>query len=62
MTVLIEQFHIDIFIPQDLPPPEVRAVARTLGSRRFRNRLAAGVRRVVRNFPSLAKASLHVSR
>jgi hypothetical protein len=61
-AVLIEEFHLSLYVPRGLPVAAARVVRRTLASARFRARLAAAVRVVVRRHPSLAPVTLTLTR
>jgi hypothetical protein len=61
-SVLIEAFHLGLYVPRGLPDAAARAVRRTLASARFRTRLAAAARQVVRRHPSLAPVTVTLTR
>jgi hypothetical protein len=61
LLVLIDQLHIDVYVPRDLPRGEARAIARTLNSRSFRSRLRASIQGVMRRFPALKKTTDRLS-
>ena len=54
--VLLDEFHVTVFVPQGLPETEVDAISRTLDSARFQVRLLRAVRAVFRKARSLRKA------
>ena len=60
--VVIEQFHITVFVPRGLSPAACRAVRRTLAGVGFRDRLGRAVRAVVRRHRSLDRTSVALSR
>jgi hypothetical protein len=60
--ILIEQHHIDVYIPADLPAKEQDAIRRALGGPAFQERLRRVVRRAFRREPDLGKAKVRLSR
>jgi hypothetical protein len=61
-TVLIDEIHLAIRVPADLPGPEADAASRTLNSDAFLARLRRAVAATLRAFPELAKARARISR
>jgi hypothetical protein len=61
-NVLAGQFRISLFVPHDLPRKELTAINRTLGNAGFTAALRRSVRQAVRQFPSLAKVRVRLSR
>ncbi|MGE3806227.1 MAG: hypothetical protein AB7K24_16285 [Gemmataceae bacterium] len=61
MLFLIEQFHLDVYVPPDLPRGEARAITRTLNGRAFRTRLRSSIKAVVQRYPTLKKSTIRVS-
>jgi hypothetical protein len=59
--ILLDQFHIVVLVPQDLPRPEARRIARLLRRGRFRRRLASRVRAAFRGFPELDSVRVRLS-
>jgi hypothetical protein len=59
--LLIEQFHLDVFVPRRLPVRQYDAMRRTLAGKRFRARLLRAIRTLFRKYRSLRDASLDVS-
>jgi hypothetical protein len=59
--VLIDQLHIDVYVPRDLPFGEARAIARMLNNKSFRTRLRASIRGVVQRYPTLKKTTIRLS-
>jgi hypothetical protein len=59
--LLLEQFHLDVFVPQQLPAWECDAMRRTLVGRRYRARLLRAIRTLFRQYRSLRNAKLDVS-
>ena len=60
--VVIEEYHLTVLIPRDLPEPEADAIRRTLTDPTFERRLLRAVRRVFRREASLEKAKVRLSR
>jgi hypothetical protein len=54
-TVLIDEFHLTVFVPRVLRSVAYRAVRRTLDDPRFRERLRRAIRDVFGRYPSLSK-------
>jgi hypothetical protein len=61
-SVLIDEFHLSLFVPQHLTAQEQRAIRRALTGSGFRARLVRAARSVVRRFPSLNRIRLTLSR
>ena len=51
--LLIDQVHLDFFVPVNLSDSEQRAIRRTFSGPAFRSRLYRAARSVVRRYPSL---------
>lgn len=60
--ILIEEFHIAVFVPRGRSPADYDAIRRTLDAKPFRGRLRRAIRAVVRAFPSLRSARLRLGR
>jgi hypothetical protein len=60
--VTIEEFHLTIRVPADLPATAAAAVRRTLADEAFRTRLRRAIRRAVRSFPDLDVVRLSLTR
>ena len=60
--VLIEEFHVGVFVPRGLREEEEGAIRRRLDSRRFRSRLERTVRGFFRRYRSLHQVRLKLSR
>ena len=60
--LLIEEFHVSILVPNNLSAAESDAIHRTLNNAGFRAALSRAVRQAVRQFPSLARARVRLSR
>jgi hypothetical protein len=59
-TVIIDEIHLTIRIPNDLPDAQAEAIRRTLAGDDFMGRLRRAVRAVLRALPQLTaiRASL----
>jgi len=60
--LVIEEFHVTVFVPRDLPAGECRAIRRMVAGTGFRTRLQHAVDGVARSYPALVKATAVVSR
>jgi hypothetical protein len=60
--VLIEEFHLGVYVPRELPDEEVEAVRQTLDEASFRVRLLGAIGEVVRLHPALGRTSVRLSR
>jgi hypothetical protein len=60
--LLIEEFHLSVYVPEGLRPAEYAAIRRTLDAARFRARLKRALRDVFRRYASLAKARVTLTR
>jgi len=61
-TVLIDEFHVAVYIPIGLSATECRKVRRALQNRRFMPALQRAVREFFLRYPSLVAASVDVCR
>ncbi|HVS38477.1 MAG TPA: hypothetical protein VMS17_23160 [Gemmataceae bacterium] len=61
-NVLMEEFHVSILVPSNLPAAEDDAIRRTLNNAGFRAALRRAAEQTVRQFPSLDKARVRLSR
>ena len=61
-SVLIEEFHLHVYVPHGLPEQEADAVRRTLDSARFQARVTRAVRAVLRRYRTLRKVSIALTR
>ncbi len=61
-AILMDGFHVGVFVPSGLRAAESAAIRRTLDGARFRIRLGRAVREVCRRYPSLRKVKITVSR
>lgn len=60
--IVIEEFHVTVFVARRLPPVESAAIRRSLRSAPFRTLLKRAIQAVFRRHPSLHKTRLEVSR
>jgi hypothetical protein len=60
--MLIEQFHLSVYAPRNLPEDEYEAMHQTLTRRRFRARLQRTMRKVCQRYRTLNKVKVKVSR
>jgi len=60
--ILVDEFHVSLFIPLALSQGEDQAIRRTLHRPRFGVALGKSVRAVVRRHPSLRKVRVSISR
>ena len=60
--LVIEEFHLTVFVSRDLPDPEADAVRQGLADPAFEARLRRAVRRLFRREPALSKAKVRLSR
>lgn len=61
-SVLIDELHVTVRVPADLPEPEAEAVRRTLAGDAFADRLRDAIGAVIRAFPELSPVAVTVSR
>jgi hypothetical protein len=61
-ALLIEEFHLSVYVPRGLPAAEYEAVRQTLDDAGFQARLRRAVREVFRQEPSLRPVRVRVSR
>ena len=55
--ILLDQFHLSVYVPRRLAPGESEAMSRTLNGVRFRTRLRRAVPAVIRRERSLRSAT-----
>jgi len=60
-SILIEGFHLSVFVPRSLPDAECIRIRRTLNSKRFGARLRRGIQGVVRRYSVLDKVSITIT-
>jgi hypothetical protein len=61
-TILIDEIHVSMRVPDGLGAAEYAAIRRILGGVRFRARLGPAVRDVVRRYPSLRTVRIALTR
>ena len=61
-TVVIDEIHVTVRIPGDLPEARADAVHRALAGEDFMSRLRRAVRAALRAFPELALARVSLTR
>lgn len=61
-TVVIDELHVTVRVPTELPEDEADAVRRTLAGDEFMERLRRAVRAAVRPFPELTPCRLSLTR
>ena len=61
-TVVIDEIHLSVRVPANLPDADTRTIHRALLGSAFMGRLRRAVRTVVRAFPELTKARMSLSR
>ena len=59
--VLVEEFHVTVRVNRRLDEPSVRAIRRTLESRRFKTQLARSIHRLLRRSGSLRLVTIEIS-
>ena len=60
--LLLDELHIRVFIPRDLPAQTVRALRRQLNARRFTTAVRQALRGVFQRSPPLCVVRLQVAR
>jgi len=60
--ILLEEFHLTVFVPRRLPEADCDALSRALSRSRLRRQLRRAARRVLRRYPSLRRVRLTLSR
>jgi hypothetical protein len=61
-TVVIDELHLTVRVPADLPDTDAEAARRTLAGAEFMDRLRRVVRIVIRALPELAQARVSLTR
>jgi hypothetical protein len=61
-SVVIDELHLTIRVPNDLPDDEAEAIRRMLARDDFMDRLRRAIRVVVRAFPELAVVRVSLTR
>ena len=60
--MVLDEFHLTIFAPADLPEQKYQAIRETLDDRRFQGDLRRAVRAVTGQYPSMDKVKFRLSR
>jgi hypothetical protein len=60
--ILIDEFHVLVFVPRGLRESEYRAIRRLLNSRRYPIDLSQAVRQVFRRYSALRGVCVRLSR
>jgi hypothetical protein len=61
-SVLIEELHLSLFVPNSISESEVLTIRQDLWGRRFQARLGRTIRSALRQFPSMRCLRLTLSR
>lgn len=61
-TVTIDELHLTIRIPNDLPDDEVEAIRKSLAAVDFMARLRKAIREAIRAFPQLSIVRVSINR
>lgn len=61
-SVVIDELHVTIRVPNDLPEVRAEELRRALTGEEFMNRLRRAVRTALRAFPELAVARVSLTR
>jgi hypothetical protein len=59
--ILIEEYHLRVYAPHQLPEAECDAMHQTLSRGRFRVRLRRAMQKVCRRYRTLSRAKVKVS-
>jgi hypothetical protein len=59
--ILLDEFHIAVRIPTNLPDHQVAAIRRTLSGRPFRTSLRRCLRETKRRYPALTRVRVTVA-
>jgi len=60
-VVMIDEFHLQAFIPHRLNDADAQAIHRTLNSRRFQVALRKALQRFCARYRALAKAQIRIA-
>ena len=61
-TILLEEFHVSVFLPAALPKTAFASARRNLNGQRFQTRLRDAIADLFREHPSLKSVKLNISR
>ena len=59
--IMLDEFHLRLFVPHRLAPTESRAIRRVINSKRFHAGLVRTLRTFFGRYPSLTKVSIKVA-
>jgi hypothetical protein len=59
--LLMDEFHVGIYVPRGIPPPESGAIRQVLDEPGFRADLRRAVRAVIRRRPALGKVRVTIT-
>lgn len=59
---MIDQLHVQLYVRDDLPQRQCRAITRILNAPRFHEALQTAITKAVRHFPSLAGVRVQLTR
>jgi hypothetical protein len=60
--IMIDEYHLTVLAPRDLPERRYQTIRQTLDGRGFQRALRRAVRAVIRQYPSLDKVRMRLSR
>ena len=60
--ILMEEFHVTVFVPVSLSSAACASIRRNLNSKRFQSRLRNAIREMFRQYPVLKPAKFSISR
>ena len=60
-TILMNQFHIDLYVRRGLREAEYQAIRRTINAKSFVPALRRAVRQTCKTYPALGKVRITVS-
>jgi hypothetical protein len=60
--MLLDQFHIDVRVPRNLPEKKIAAIRRILDAAKFHAEFRRAVCAVFQKFPELKQARIRLSR
>ena len=61
-AILIDEFHLTVYVPRALPEPEYDRIRQILDTSRFQRQLREAIREVVRQHPALGRVRVTVTR
>ena len=61
-AIMMEEFHLSVFAPRQLPSSEYDGIHQTITNANFRAKLRRAVRAVFRQYPSLTKVKITITR